>query len=99
MTYENLKKDLKHGVLMIAKFLDITLTDEVADVITERCTFSSMKAKSDAKKEDDVRGSGVMYRKGLAGDWKTSFTVAQSERFDGFFREKFNNLGFEFEYE
>ncbi|XP_077987964.1 amine sulfotransferase-like [Glandiceps talaboti] len=92
ITYEEMKKDLKSAVMRIATFLEVDLTEEVAAIIAERCTFSSMKAKMGP-------GRSSIYRKGVAGGWKTNFTVAQSERFDEFFDEKFKDLGFKFEYE
>ncbi|XP_077987963.1 sulfotransferase 6B1-like [Glandiceps talaboti] len=97
VTFEDMKKDLKGSVMKIAKFLEVDLTEESAAIIAERCTFSSMKAKTTTWKHGGK--IPTMFRKGVAGGWKTSFTVAQSEQFDAFFDEKFKDLDFKFQYE
>ncbi|XP_077988197.1 sulfotransferase 6B1-like [Glandiceps talaboti] len=40
-----------------------------------------------------------MKRVRTTGEWKTKFTVAQSEMFDDYYNEKMKSIGFEFEYE
>ncbi|XP_002739181.1 sulfotransferase 1B1-like [Saccoglossus kowalevskii] len=95
-----MKKDLSAGVKKIAHFLGKDVTDEVAETIADRCSFSSMKVKAVAAPKKESGASGpIMYRKGIAGGWKKTFTVAQSERFDSFFNEKFANIDINIEYE
>ncbi|XP_077988085.1 sulfotransferase 1B1-like [Glandiceps talaboti] len=97
ITYEELQKDLKDGVLRISRFLGETVTKEAAAMIAERCAFARMKAISVAKKEHGV--PDMMYRQGITGGWKTRFTVAQNERFDAVYKEKLKYVDFKYEYE
>ncbi|PIK55355.1 sulfotransferase [Apostichopus japonicus] len=107
--YEDMKKDLKKVVNKMAVFLDKTLTDDEINEICKNSTFENMAAnpksnpdvilgaKKDWKKKE---GSHVKFmRKGVVGDWKNWFTVAQSEMIDEIYKKKMKGSGLEFSFE
>ncbi|XP_071955668.1 sulfotransferase 1B1-like [Antedon mediterranea] len=79
LTYEEMKLDHKGCVVRICDFLSRPLSEEQVDKVVENTTFSTMKA---TKKKFNVT------RKGVVGDWKTRFTVAQNERFDAIYNQR-----------
>ncbi|XP_070538807.1 sulfotransferase 6B1-like [Ptychodera flava] len=96
LLYEDLKKDLKGGIEVIAKYLEVDLSEAEVTTIAERCTFDAMKNEREAK---TPKGASVVFRKGVAGGWKKVFTESQSEKFDKFFVKKWEYLDFKFQYE
>ncbi|XP_023933670.1 sulfotransferase 1C2 [Lingula anatina] len=89
--YEDMKRDLKKEVRRVAEFLGYPKSEEVYENVTKKCSFGHMKK---AKKEPKSfwKPGGSMYRKGIVGDWKNHFTVAQNEKFNTIFNEKQNKL-------
>ncbi|XP_070538808.1 sulfotransferase 6B1-like isoform X1 [Ptychodera flava] len=96
LLYEDLKKDLKGGVEVIAKYLEVDLSEAEVTTIAERCTFDAMKNEREAK---TPKIASVVFRKGVTGGWKNAFTESQSEKFDKFFAKKWEHLDFKFQYE
>uniref|UniRef100_A0A3P8UFQ2 Sulfotransferase n=1 Tax=Cynoglossus semilaevis TaxID=244447 RepID=A0A3P8UFQ2_CYNSE len=89
--YEDMLKDLRGEVEKLCLFLGQSLTEEQMDRVVETSTFNNMKVNPKANYKDLVekeRYSKNTMRKGVAGDWKNHFTVAQNERFDQVFKEK-----------
>ncbi|CAK8692764.1 sulfotransferase 1B1-like [Clavelina lepadiformis] len=93
--YEDLKKDLKQGIKRVSKFLDVVLSDEDVDMITEKTSLDSMK-KSREKTEDSFFKH---VRKGVVGGWKNYLTVAQSELIDKKVKEILGDTNLKFTYE
>ncbi|XP_029306106.1 amine sulfotransferase-like [Cottoperca gobio] len=93
--YERMLKDLRGEVVKLCAFLGKDLTEEAVDHVVEMSTFKNMKTNPKANYKDLVetkRYSAKTMRKGIAGDWKNVFTVAQDEHFDKEFKKKMSNV-------
>ncbi|XP_053308571.1 sulfotransferase 2B1-like [Spea bombifrons] len=104
ITYEELLQDLRGSVVRICKFLGQELEDEAIDLVVEHSTFKSMKENkmsnwTTVPTEILDHSKGSIMRKGVSGDWKNHFTVAQSELFDNIYQEKMKDLDFKFFWE
>ncbi|XP_064609554.1 LOW QUALITY PROTEIN: sulfotransferase 1C2A-like [Liolophura sinensis] len=94
--YEESKQDLLTTVKKLSSFIGVNLTEDVSKEIALACSFSQMKtAKVKAYPKEHLfiwdKGEYTMYRKGVAGDWKNYFTVAQNERFNALYKERMKN--------
>ncbi|CAC5371700.1 SULT1 [Mytilus coruscus] len=88
--YEKMKKDTKREMKRLSDFLGIQCTESTLENIADATSFQNMQQhKLDSSKELD--GKGFIYRKGEIGDWKNHFTVAQNERFDEQYTERFKD--------
>ncbi|XP_043540899.1 amine sulfotransferase-like isoform X1 [Chiloscyllium plagiosum] len=98
MCYEEMKLDLRTSVQKICKFLGKELDNEKLDTIVKHCTFEIMKVNPMANYEnvESKSENGAFLRKGIIGDWKTHFTVAQSEMFDKLFEERMKDFPLKF---
>ncbi|XP_045172386.2 amine sulfotransferase-like [Mercenaria mercenaria] len=101
--FEELKRDTLGGVRKLATFLDVSLTDELIQEISEKCQFLQMKQRytpemlgSSAYKEEINYG---FMRKGEVGNWKEWLTVAQSETVDGMVSEDLKDSNLKFIYQ
>ncbi|XP_068098993.1 sulfotransferase 2B1-like [Hyperolius riggenbachi] len=101
ITYEELLKDHRGSVIRLCKFLGKNLTDAQIDSVVKHSSFNTMKDNKMSNLTempfdmlDQTKGSFL--RKGVSGDWKNYFTVAQSEYFDRVYREKMKDLNMSF---
>lgn len=99
LKYEDMHKDLRSHVRMIADFLGKPLSDELINRIAEQCTFQGM-AKNWAcyTFSEKENGEGLL-RKGVVADWKNHFTPEQNERFENEVLQKLSGSGLVFDLE
>ncbi|XP_013397550.1 cytosolic sulfotransferase 1 [Lingula anatina] len=96
--YEDMIKDLKKEVRRIAEFIGHQNSEEFYDEVARVCSFDHMQK---SKKELKIiwKPGGSMYRKGIVGDWKNMFTVAQNEEFDAIYKDRLKNLNISIDFE
>ncbi|XP_076115886.1 sulfotransferase 1B1-like [Mytilus galloprovincialis] len=96
--FEEMKKDSKREIQRLANFLGIPCTEKTIENIAGTTSFNNMQQnKLDLTKV--VSGKGFIYRKGEIGDWKNHFTVAQNERFDVQYTERFKDSSYTLSFE
>ncbi|KAK3083870.1 hypothetical protein FSP39_004387 [Pinctada imbricata] len=100
--YESMKEDPEREIKGIAAFLGVQLSDSVIKEIALKCEFQNLKkADKEIKKFPPEMVKGFeefkklhpefkveMYRKGVVGDWKNHFTIAQNEQFDALYEKE-----------
>ncbi|XP_059501677.1 amine sulfotransferase-like [Stegostoma tigrinum] len=97
-------QDLRVAVLKFINFLGRSLDNKSVDIIVECSTFKNMKSNPKSNYENagfptfDNSFAGFM-RKGIIGDWKNHFTVAENEMFDRLFQEKMEGLPLKYSWE
>ena len=98
--YEDLRKDLKGQIKIIAEFLGFHLSDKHADAVVEKCTFKAMKANPNQgiKTFSKLFKKGMYFRKGSVGDWKNYFSDEQLEKFQKLYESRMNGTDLEFEF-
>ncbi|XP_060063060.1 sulfotransferase 1C4-like [Ylistrum balloti] len=101
MSYEDMKKDLRSCVQMMAQHIGAKQDPEFLDEVTSKCQFNVMsKAKNSNNEESQISrdGTNPFYRKGDVGDWKNRLTVAQNEMYDAVIKEKMAEIDLEMKY-
>uniref|UniRef100_A0A2K5RGY9 Sulfotransferase n=1 Tax=Cebus imitator TaxID=2715852 RepID=A0A2K5RGY9_CEBIM len=83
----------KREIRKILEFVGRSLPEDTLDLIVQHTSFKEMKKNpmtnySTLPKEFMDHSISPFMRRGTAGDWKTTFTVAQNERFDADYAEK-----------
>ncbi|KFO26261.1 3-beta-hydroxysteroid sulfotransferase [Fukomys damarensis] len=96
VSYEELTKDTRSVVEKICQFLGKELKPEEIDLVLKYSSFEFMKENKMSNFStlpDMFLNEGFsLQRKGVTGDWKNHFTVAQAEVFDEVYQQ--NMAGF-----
>ncbi|XP_074132898.1 sulfotransferase 1B1-like [Sminthopsis crassicaudata] len=99
--YEDIKEDPKREIKKVMQFLGKKFDEETLDRIVQHTSFEAMKDNSMVNYKllptslMDHNISPFM-RKGIAGDWKNYFTVAQNEKFDADYEKKMSGTTLKF---
>lgn len=99
MFYEDMMQDTGRAIDKLCGFLGLSPSAEEKTTIMERVKFSNMKDNKMANystfTEMNFKVSPFM-RKGMVGDWKNHFTVAQNEFFDEDYKKKMKDAALQF---
>ncbi|KAM9048256.1 LOW QUALITY PROTEIN: sulfotransferase 2A1 [Megaptera novaeangliae] len=91
-SYEEMKWDTRSTVEKICQFLGKKLEPEELNSVFRNSSFQVMKENNMSNisllKDQFLEENGILLRKGITGDWKNYFMVAQAETFDKIFQEK-----------
>ncbi|KAM6451968.1 sulfotransferase 2A1 isoform 1-T2 [Liasis olivaceus] len=98
ISYEEMKQDLRGSVEHLCRFLGKNLDKAAVTSVMENASFEAMRKNNMCNstmlpKDVMDQEKGTFLRKGICGDWKSHFTVAQSESFDKVYQEKMQGLG------
>ncbi|XP_002740907.1 sulfotransferase 1A1-like [Saccoglossus kowalevskii] len=97
--YEDMKTNYRETLEKMAQFIGRPVT--VGDIERTHSTYSSisnMKPSQISYMPFDNQ-TGSFFRKGVIGNWKEKFTVAQNEQFDKDIVSELHNNGITFRYE
>ncbi|XP_035414002.1 sulfotransferase 1C4 [Cygnus atratus] len=91
--YEDMKENPERQIQKIMKFMEKDLEQEVLNKIIHNTSFEIMKENPMANYTKDFVGLmdhsvSPFMRKGVVGDWKNYFTVAQNKKFDEDYNKK-----------
>ncbi|KAK3102166.1 hypothetical protein FSP39_009284 [Pinctada imbricata] len=95
--YELLKKDPEKEIDGLSKFLGVCSNEQLVKDIANKCQFKNVKSNihnRDVHPEVSKMIEGIqrklpnIYRKGIIGDWKNHFTVAQNELFEEMYEKE-----------
>ncbi|XP_070554996.1 sulfotransferase 1C4-like [Ptychodera flava] len=105
MKYEDITRNMKDNIRLLARFLGKTVSDEVIDKLVNLCSIESMRKSAKARNDAMSECLGIptteypFVNKGQVGGWKEHFTVAQSERLDEAYRSWMTDSDLEFDFE
>ncbi|XP_027383767.1 sulfotransferase 1A1 [Bos indicus x Bos taurus] len=102
--YEDIKEDSKREIQKILEFIGRSLPEETVDHIVQRTSFKEMK-KNPMTNYSTIptavmdHSISAFMRKGITGDWKSTFTVAQNELFEAHYAKKMAGCKLRFRWE
>lgn len=99
LKYEDLQKDLLSNVRIIADFLNKPLSDDLANLIAEQCTFKGMMKNMQSYLLRGKEDGPKLLQKGVVGNWREHFTPELNERFEKEVLAKLKGSGLEFDFE
>ncbi|XP_076443187.1 sulfotransferase 1C4-like [Babylonia areolata] len=104
-SYEDTSRDTLTQVERLNEFLGTGRDRQLCQDIVRNCRLDNMTVTR-RQKEETAREVFLwkdplssFYRKGVVGDWKNWFTVAQNEQFDDVYKTKMADYKYTFQYE
>lgn len=89
ITYEEMIDDMDSALLKLFTALGVESTPELARACTDATTFEKMAGRPRGKEDPTAKT-----RKGIVGDWKNFFTLADGELFDALAGEQLRQTGY-----
>ena len=93
--YEDMKENIRKETRRVAQFLGHNLTDDQIQFVADRANFDTMKKKRMVISKNETEGKGH-FRKGIVGDWRSHFSVEQTQYVDQLTTEKLEGTGLQF---
>lgn len=96
--FEDMKENPMREVKRLSKFLEKDYSEDFLETVINATNITALRqAKTNHRKDEN---GSIMYRKGIVGDWKNHFTVAQNEWYDHIIRTRMSGSQmFKFRYE
>ncbi|CAC5388846.1 unnamed protein product [Mytilus coruscus] len=96
LKYEDIKQNTLASLFKLADFLGYPREETFLKEIQEKCSLDKMRDMEKLRESgtEIVNSDQVskLYRKGVVGDWKNNFTVAQNEQFEALLKTKLNGV-------
>lgn len=101
--YEDMLEDPRREIQKVVKFLGKDFSEEVVDRICQQTSFKAMKENpltNYTSLSSTIMDHSIspFMRKGICGDWKNYFTVAQSERLDEYYQREMSGTELTFRF-
>uniref|UniRef100_A0A8C3HFE0 Sulfotransferase n=1 Tax=Chrysemys picta bellii TaxID=8478 RepID=A0A8C3HFE0_CHRPI len=102
--YEDMKEDPRREIRKVLEFLGCPPAEGLVEAIARHTAFAQMKQNFMANYKTlptSVMDHSIspFMRKGVTGDWKNQFTVAQNERFDADYERQMEGTDLSFRME
>jgi aryl sulfotransferase len=92
--YEDLLEDPLGGLQQTLAFLGATVDPEVVEAAVETNRFEQMRQRETASAFHEKQGDRFFVRRGIAGEWRETFSEADTALFDGVFGGVLDRLGY-----
>ncbi|XP_006873106.1 PREDICTED: sulfotransferase 1C4 [Chrysochloris asiatica] len=97
--YEEMIQDRKREIRKVMEFLGKNTKEEILDKIVYNTSFDMMKTNPMTNYTNDKKLNHAIspfMRKGIIGDWKNQFTVAQNKKFNEDYEKKMADTSLSF---
>lgn len=90
ITYEEMKDDMPAALTRLFESLGVDVAPEIGQKCAAASTFQKMSGRPPGLEDPTAKA-----RKGIVGDWKNYFTLADGELFDALAGEQLQSMGYE----